>query len=432
MSTTTQWVNPSNPLHNPADFNFEARAKEIDARKASMALAAKLGLTAMPEGKMVGDHYVAPHWSQTLAPLLQQYAAMKGTDQVAADEAALSAADKAAGLAHIQSRPQATPQQTEPFMAQDIDGDVPMGETITAPATQPSQQDMLQWAQKGMDIPSRRGVIEKVMADLEVNAPIRAEAAAIRKTEKDADRTAAAELKREQLQQQADAAKLRSDDLRLSIKQREDAAKQHDALQRQLSADRLTYQREAAADRRALIKAQIDKVSTPAAAATKTTEAERSNAGYLARMQAAEAGLADPKFKDKNGNPVGHPSLLTQAVGAVAPALKPYVEGDKQQLHTQYADDWIRAKLRKESGAAIGKDEMAAEYRTYFPMPGDSADTIKQKAQARKQAEEQLRIGAGGAYAPPAAGGASGSWDQPKPTSPGKVRVYNPATGRLE
>jgi hypothetical protein len=39
----------------------------------------------------------------------------------------------------------------------------------------------------------------------------------------------------------------------------------------------------------------------------------------------------------------------------------------EQQKYKQAADNWIRANLRKESGAVIGADEMAAEYATYFP-----------------------------------------------------------------
>lgn len=66
-----------------------------------------------------------------------------------------------------------------------------------------------------------------------------------------------------------------------------------------------------------------------------------------------------------------------------------------QQRYKQAADDWIRAKLRKESGAVIGADEMAAEYNTYFPQPADSPELIAQKAQARRQAEAQIMQSAG-------------------------------------
>ena len=65
------------------------------------------------------------------------------------------------------------------------------------------------------------------------------------------------------------------------------------------------------------------------------------------------------------------------------------------QRYQQAADDWIRAKLRKESGAVIGEEEMAAEYRNYFPQFGDSQEVIEQKRRARKVAENAMYKSAG-------------------------------------
>lgn len=68
---------------------------------------------------------------------------------------------------------------------------------------------------------------------------------------------------------------------------------------------------------------------------------------------------------------------------------------DKQQQYSQAQADWVRAKLRKESGAAIGSDEMAKEIETYFPKPGDTPAVIAQKAQARQIANEAMKMAAG-------------------------------------
>jgi hypothetical protein len=68
------------------------------------------------------------------------------------------------------------------------------------------------------------------------------------------------------------------------------------------------------------------------------------------------------------------------------------------QKYDQAAQDWIRAKLRKESGAAIGKDEMVQEYNTYFPQVGDSPDKLAQKAEARRVATLGMQKSAGKAY----------------------------------
>jgi hypothetical protein len=70
------------------------------------------------------------------------------------------------------------------------------------------------------------------------------------------------------------------------------------------------------------------------------------------------------------------------------------------QQYDQAAQDWIRAKLRKESGAAIGADEMKQEYATYFPMVGDTPEKIAQKAEARRVVTLGMGKSAGKAYQP--------------------------------
>lgn len=88
----------------------------------------------------------------------------------------------------------------------------------------------------------------------------------------------------------------------------------------------------------------------------------------------------------------------------------------------------IRAKLRKESGAAIGKDEMVQEYNTYFPQVGDTPEKLTQKAEARRVATIGMQKAAGKAYEPytpaPAAAGA--------PTTPTAERRMIFRNGRFE
>ena len=47
--------------------------------------------------------------------------------------------------------------------------------------------------------------------------------------------------------------------------------------------------------------------------------------------------------------------------------------------------------MRKESGAAIAKDEFTREYQKYFAQPGDSPEILQQKASARQTALAGLR-----------------------------------------
>lgn len=119
------------------------------------------------------------------------------------------------------------------------------------------------------------------------------------------------------------------------------------------------------------------------------TEAERVSKGYLDRMTAAETNMQgvtdggyDPaNFKDKNVKDI--------------PLFGNYWVSDQGRLFTQAQEDWVRAKLRKESGAVIADEEMEREIRTYFPQPGDDPATIAQKTASRKQAERQLATTAG-------------------------------------
>jgi hypothetical protein len=117
----------------------------------------------------------------------------------------------------------------------------------------------------------------------------------------------------------------------------------------------------------------------------KPTEGSLASEGYLQRMQKAEE-----IFK-------GLEEAGTTALGWTdRPAVNTDAESWKltepEQMLLQAQRDWVRAKLRKESGAVIGPDEMAAEIRQYFPQPGEGPRVIAQKKASRKAAEEQLRI----------------------------------------
>jgi hypothetical protein len=118
------------------------------------------------------------------------------------------------------------------------------------------------------------------------------------------------------------------------------------------------------------------------------TEGQLGGAGYLQRMTGAEA-----IFNDLASDGVTTiPLVRGVAVGTRAEGYA--LSGPEQRL-LQAQRDWVRAKLRKESGAVIAEEEMRDEMLTYFPQPGDSAETIAQKAEARKRAERQMEIGAG-------------------------------------
>lgn len=122
------------------------------------------------------------------------------------------------------------------------------------------------------------------------------------------------------------------------------------------------------------------------------TEGELAASGFVSRMDAAEQLLSDPTLSTEAPS---YGSALAGAVPFVGDTLRNMVQNPNTQKFAQAASDWIRAKLRKESGAVIGEDEIDREFKTYFPTVGDSPEVIAQKADARRVATEAMRSQAG-------------------------------------
>lgn len=124
---------------------------------------------------------------------------------------------------------------------------------------------------------------------------------------------------------------------------------------------------------------------------TATTEGERNAAGFYNRMLESTKLLGQLE-KTGKGTAATSTASRIPLIGGIAERS---IMSDDQQKYKNAAMAWIRAKLRKESGAAIGNDEAAQEYATYFPMVGDGADVIKQKAQLRDVANQEMSLSAG-------------------------------------
>lgn len=122
----------------------------------------------------------------------------------------------------------------------------------------------------------------------------------------------------------------------------------------------------------------------------KLTEGQRKNFGYLQRMLNAEQELS--RFTG------GEPTKVQELAGSIpllGDVIKRGMQTPTQQNFETAAMEWIRAKLRKESGAAIGQDEMEKEFETYFPQPGDAPSRIQQKARLRKNAMQSIATESG-------------------------------------
>lgn len=126
------------------------------------------------------------------------------------------------------------------------------------------------------------------------------------------------------------------------------------------------------------------------------------NASFADRMVNASS-ILDP-YEDLQAKGEFDPVNLTSAALANIPSfgLGGYLGNlnlsEDQQKYKNAQEEWVRAKLRKESGAAIGEKEMRDEVTTYFPRPGDSPEVIKQKAQLRKVATDSMIKQTSGAY----------------------------------
>ena len=141
----------------------------------------------------------------------------------------------------------------------------------------------------------------------------------------------------------------------------------------------------------------------------KPTESEQKAAGFAQRMELSNQLAKDIENKvaaqQLAGKDVGtmYPTARTQALGSV-PLIGSYLENVgssvQQQLYKQAQENWVRANLRKESGAVIGTDEMKDEIKTYFPQPGDRPEKIAQKQLAREVTQNAMKTAAGKSYVP--------------------------------
>ncbi len=156
---------------------------------------------------------------------------------------------------------------------------------------------------------------------------------------------------------------------------------------------------------------------------TKATEGQLNAAGYASRMIEAEKIIDTAPPQAQRVGPLAATVSALPLVGGVGERLMMTPE---QQQVRQAQEDWVRSKLRKESGAVIGDEEMSREIKTYFPQIGDSPPVIAQKARARQIAINAMQTSAGPAMsqvitAPPPA----------KVSTPAGQKRYRYENGRL-
>ena len=120
------------------------------------------------------------------------------------------------------------------------------------------------------------------------------------------------------------------------------------------------------------------------------TGEQRKAANFASRLDRNNAEIEALERQGFNPSTLG---------GVIARAAGRPVRSAEARAYQDFQDDWVRAILRKESGAAITEQEREA-YSTYFPQLGDETADIARKAKIRSDLAQGVAAEAGPAYQP--------------------------------
>jgi hypothetical protein len=121
-------------------------------------------------------------------------------------------------------------------------------------------------------------------------------------------------------------------------------------------------------------------------------ESEAKAAGFADRINSANPNI--DAYAEASTNPVDE--FLSKI-----PVVGNYMVDKEYQMGDQARRDFVNAQLRRESGAVISDAEFANAEKQYLPARGDSPETLKQKAAARKIALQNMQFSAGPSYKAP-------------------------------
>ena len=220
---------------DPLQYQQQQLARQAQLADALRKRAIAQGTPQMPQGQMVSGHYIAPHWSETLAAALQPaisgYQAQQAERGLAQGQQGLAGAVEQARNAWLKNMPQVTPgQEAQPgvSMSDLANPATPVGTTTSPdiPAVQaklPSAMEQAQYLAQGARIPGNEGLagaVQKIMGEAVTREDKQQEARQNLK--------ATLQARREEViikaQERMHEASLRSQDTRLSIEQRAQAA----------------------------------------------------------------------------------------------------------------------------------------------------------------------------------------------------------------
>jgi len=158
-----------------APQDFESELERVKRAREEIALLRKRTANReIPEGSMVGKHYVAPHWTQSLLqPAAENFSSGLREGMTNQREGVLNKAMQAEQERWMQQRPQT---QAPVELAGPQEEATPFGETpqpMMSRTVRPSQQDQLAWAQQGTTNPLTKAIAAKFGEDALIHEPVR-------------------------------------------------------------------------------------------------------------------------------------------------------------------------------------------------------------------------------------------------------------------
>lgn len=342
-------------------------------------LAEQLRNAQVPQGQMIGQHYVAANPLGQIGSLLRQYTGIEMEDKAQKGIESTRAEQGQALKDWYSSAPKATTTETE------MAGPYAPEQGIQAPTqkitTQPTMDQQIDWLNQGYQIDPNSALFGAKRVEMQQQREIERE-------------KIAAELRR-----RAEERDWRTEERN---SQREFMAAQND-LNRQNTRAIASSNQAAARER------QLNAPEKP------PTEFQGKSLGYGTRA-ASSHNILD-KFQG-NYNPLA----VNTANSSVGPVANFFISPENQQV-AQAQRDFLNAVLRQESGAVISESEFKNANRQYFPQPGDSPEVIQQKRANRELAIKGFATSAGPhgaqiseilanplpAYTPPTAGKKGGS-----------------------
>lgn len=143
------------------------------------------------------------------------------------------------------------------------------------------------------------------------------------------------------------------------------------------------------------------------------TDEQAKSSGFGARMAEAEKDISEV---GTNYQPMAvNTSRAVEDIPLVGWGANALLSPESQRI-AQAQRNWINANLRKESGATIQPVEFSNANRQYFPQPGDSKEVIDQKRRNRELAQRKMLENVPEKYREPSFSGSPAPESKPAPS----------------